>query len=253
MTAITRFDLNADLGESFGAYSVGNDEEVLRLVSSANVACGFHAGDPSVMMRTIEAAAQRGIRVGAHPGYRDLAGFGRRAIAYSYEELKADLIYQISAAWGMAQAVGVTLSYVKPHGALYNTMVRDRVQATAVIDAILAVDPGLKLMALAGAPVLEWARAEGLGTIAEAFADRAYLPDGTLAPRSQPGAVLHDPEAVAAQALSIARSQSVGLFAGGSIEVSAQSLCVHGDNPEALANVTAIVALFAENGIAVGA
>ncbi|MGV0688445.1 LamB/YcsF family protein, partial [Mycolicibacterium thermoresistibile] len=166
-------DLNADLGESFGAWKLGDDEAMLRLVTSANVACGFHAGDPAVLLRTCREAAARGVRVGAQVSYRDLAGFGRRFIDVTPEDLIADVIYQISALQGIAQAAGTTVTYVKPHGALYNTIVGHREQAAAVAAAVIAVDPGLPVLGLSGSVFFEEAKRRGLRTVAEAFADRA--------------------------------------------------------------------------------
>ncbi|MEJ5997167.1 LamB/YcsF family protein [Corynebacterium sp. H130] len=246
------FDLNSDLGESFGSYRIGNDDAVLALVSSANIATGFHAGDPLVMQKTVAMAVEKQVRIGAHIGYRDLAGFGRRAMAYESDVLTAETIYQIGALQAIARAAGAQVEYVKPHGALYNTIAHDRTQAEAVIAGIKAADPSLKLMGLAGAPVLTWAQEAGLETIAEAFADRAYTSEGTLVPRSQPGAVLHDPTAAAAQALAFARGEAITAIDGSKVQVSAQSLCVHGDNPEALELVKQIRSTLADNGIEVG-
>lgn len=245
------FDLNSDLGESFGAFRIGNDEAILNLVSSANVATGFHAGDPLVMRKTVETAVAKQVRIGAHIGYRDLAGFGRRAMAYDPALLEAETLYQIGALQAVARAAGTQVRYVKPHGALYNTIAHDRAQAKAVIAGIKAADPHLKLMGLAGAPVLGWAAEAGLGTIAEAFADRAYTPEGTLVPRSQPGAVIHDPEVAAAQALAFALGEPITAVDGTHVQVTAESLCVHGDNPEALRLVEQIRSELAAHGIEV--
>lgn len=246
------FDLNSDLGESFGAYTIGNDAAVLELVSSANIATGFHAGDPLVMSNTVKTAAALGVRIGAHIGYRDLAGFGRRAMDYDPELLEAETIYQIGALQAIARAHGAEVGYVKPHGALYNRIAKDPVQAGAVIAGIKAADSSLKLMGLAGAPVLDWAAEAGLGTIAEAFADRAYTPEGHLVPRSQPGAVLHDPKLSAAQALAFALGRPITAIDGSEVHVQAESLCVHGDNPAALNLIKEIRAALAAEGVEVG-
>ncbi|VEH09038.1 LamB/YcsF family protein [Corynebacterium kutscheri] len=234
-------DLNADLGESFGHYTIGSDKRMLELVSSANIACGFHAGDPLVALHTTAQAAKYNVRIGAHPGYRDLAGFGRRAMNYDQETLRAEIIYQIGALQAAAQAAHARVEYVKPHGALYNTIAHDEYQAHAVIEAILAVDPTLKLMALAGSPIVHWARTAGLSVIQEAFADRAYTDQATLVPRSQPGSVHHDPNIAAAQALAFARNEEITTITGKKITIEADSICVHGDNEAALTLVQHII------------
>lgn len=228
-------DLNSDLGESFGAWQIGDDAAMLDIVTSANIACGFHAGDPVGILRSLRAAAARGVQVGAHVGYPDLVGFGRRKMQIPAPELTADVIYQIGALQGLARAAGTRVSYVKPHGALYNTMATDLAEADAVIAAIKAVDPSLALMALAGAPVVAHARAAGLRVICEAFADRAYTAEGTLVARSEPGAVLHDPEVIAARMLRLAREGVIEAITGETLRLDAQSICVHGDNPAAVA------------------
>ena len=196
---MTQIDLNSDVGESFGRWTLGDDAALMPLITSANVACGFHAGDPSTLRRTCAAAAEHGVAVGAQVGYRDLAGFGRRFIDIEPAELTDDVIYQIGALQALATASGTTVRYVKPHGALYNAIVHHREQAAAVVEAVRAVDPTLPLLGLPGSAVLELADAAGLRTVREAFADRAYTPEGTLVSRRQPGAVLHDPEQVAAR------------------------------------------------------
>lgn len=228
-------DLNSDLGEGYGAWRMGDDEAMLAIVSSANVACGFHAGDPLTILATLREAAKRGVAVGAHVSYPDRVGFGRRRMDVAPAELTADVIYQIGALRGLAAAAGTRVSYVKPHGALYNTIAQDAAQADAVIAGIRAVDPALILMGLAGAPVLERARAAGLRVVAEAFADRAYTASGELVSRRDPGAVLHDPERVAARMLRLAAEGVVEASDGSLLRLDAQSICVHGDNPEAVA------------------
>ena len=192
---MAHIDLNSDLGESLGAWRMGDDEAMLGIVTSANVACGFHAGDAAGILRTLRAAAERGVSVGAHVAYPDLAGFGRRNMDVASADLRADVIYQIGALQGLARVAGTQVRYVKPHGALYNTIAHDERQAADVIEAIRAIDPGLALVALAGSPLVGWAQAAGLRVVAEAFADRAYTPQGTLVSRRQSGAVLHDAHA----------------------------------------------------------
>ncbi|GFM79799.1 UPF0271 protein [Pseudomonas cichorii] len=228
-------DLNSDLGESFGAWSMGDDEAVLEIVSSANVACGFHAGDPAGILRTLEAAAARGVAIGAHVSYPDLVGFGRRNMDVPSDQLTADVIYQIGALQGLARSVGTRVSYVKPHGALYNTIAGNQRQATAVIQALLRIDPQLKLVCLANSPLIGWATEAGLSCVAEAFADRAYTAEGTLVSRSKPGAVLHDPELIAQRMLRLVRDGIIEAENGSLINLQADSICVHGDNQDAVA------------------
>lgn len=227
-------DLNSDLGESFGAWSMGDDAAMLEVVSSANVACGFHAGDPAGILRTLEAAAARDVAVGAHVAYPDLVGFGRRNMDVPAEQLTADVIYQIGALQGLARIAGTTVTYVKPHGALYNTIAGDPVQAAAVIQAILRIDPQLKLVCLANSKLLGWAREAGLSCVSEAFADRAYTAQGTLVSRSRPGAVLHDVELITERMLRLVRDGVIEAEDGSLIELQADSICVHGDSPGAV-------------------
>lgn len=235
-----RIDLNSDLGEHYGSWHMGDDDALLDIVTSANVACGFHAGDPHSMLATVRAAAARGVTIGAHVSYPDLVGFGRRPMEVSHDELMTDVIYQIGALQGIAQAVGTRVAYVKPHGALYNRIAHDECQAGAVIDAMLAINPELPLVALAGAPVIAQAAAAGLRTIAEAFADRAYKADGSLVPRGQPGAVLHDPELVGARMVRLAREGVVESAAGTLVSIPVDSMCVHGDSSGAVAMAQAV-------------
>ncbi|MGF3052439.1 LamB/YcsF family protein [Microbacterium sp. YY-03] len=227
-------DLNADLGESFGAWTMGDDAAMLEIVSSANVACGFHGGDPIGIIATLTAAASAGVRVGAHPSYRDRAGFGRRYVEMASDELTADVAYQLAALDGLARAAGAPLAYVKPHGALYNTMAGNEKVAHAVYDAMQLVTPALPVMGLAGSAGLCWAAERGIGTIAEAFVDRGYRADGTLVPRSEPGAVLHDADTAAARMVRFVTEGVMETVDGGTIELAAQSVCVHGDSPSAL-------------------
>ena len=216
-------------------WELGDDAAMLDLVTSANLACGFHAGNPVGLARTCRAAAQRGVRIGAQVGYFDLAGFGRRQIEVAPAELTADVIYQIGALSGAAAAAGARVRYVKPHGALYNRIAVDAMQGAAVIEAIKAVDPSLVLMGLAGAPILDQARAAGLAVVAEAYADRAYTPTGHLVPRREAGAVLHDPVVIAARMVRLTTEGVIEAIDGSLIRIDAQSLCVHGDSPGAVA------------------
>ena len=244
-------DLNSDLGESLGAWSMGDDAAMLDIVSSANVACGFHAGDPAGILATLKAAQARGVAVGAHVAYPDLIGFGRRAMDVASSDLVADVIYQIGALQGLAQAAGTSIGYVKPHGALYNTFAHDSAQARDVIAAIRAVDANLALVALAGSPLVRWAQDAGLRVVAEAFADRAYTPQGTLVSRREPGAVLHDSALVASRMLRLVRDGVVEAVDGSLASVQAQSICVHGDSPGAVAMARAVRAALEADGIAV--
>ena len=243
-------DLNSDLGESFGAWRMGDDAAMLDIVTSANVACGFHAGDPAGILETLRAAAARGVAVGAHVGYPDLVGFGRRNMDPTSRELVADVIYQIGALQGLAAAAGTRVVYVKPHGALYNTIAQDPRQAADVITALLAVDPGLVLLALAGSPLVDWARERGLRVVAEAFADRAYTPAGALVSRREPGAVLHDPAQVAERMLDLVRTGEITAIDGSRVRLQADSICVHGDSPGAVSMARALRQAFESAGVA---
>jgi UPF0271 protein len=248
---MTAIDLNSDLGESYGAWSMGDDTAMLSIVSSANVACGFHAGDPAGIWKTVKAAAGKGVSIGAHVSYPDRVGFGRRDMDVTSGELIADVIYQIGALKGMAAAAGVTIGYVKPHGALYNRIAHDQKQGQAVIDAIKAIDPSLVLMGLANAPILKLAQASGLKIVAEAFADRAYTPDGQLVSRREQGAVLHDTQLIARRMLQLARERTLEAIDGSTIKIDAQSICVHGDSPGAVAIAQEIRRAFEADGITV--
>lgn len=228
-------DLNSDLGEGYGAWKMGDDAAMLGIVSSANVACGFHAGDPLTILSTVREAAQRGVAIGAHVSYPDRVGFGRRPMDMAPDELIADVIYQIGALQGICTAAGTRVTHVKPHGALYNTIAHDARQADAVIAAIRQIDPALVLMGLAETPVLERARAAGLRVSAEAFADRAYLPDGQLVSRREKGAVLHDPEEVARRMVRLATEGVITAIDGSLLKLHADSICVHGDSAGAVA------------------
>jgi UPF0271 protein len=230
-----RIDVNADVGESFGAWTMGADQELLGFVSSANVACGFHAGDPLVMDRTVALAAAAGVAVGAHPSHFDLRGFGRRTIDATAAEVEADVVYQVGALAAFAHGHGTRLTHVKPHGALYNQAATDEVLARAIARAVARADRDLVLVGLAGsAPMRRAAEEAGLRFAAEAFADRGYRADGSLLPRSAPGAVVSDPEQAAEQAVRIAREGTVATAEGAAVSLRADTLCLHGDNPRAL-------------------
>lgn len=246
---MTSIDLNADLGESFGAWILGDDDAMLDVVTSANVACGFHAGDPTTLLRTCRAAVDRTVRIGAQVGYHDLAGFGRRFVDVAPADLTADVLYQMGALDALAQAAGSTIAYVKPHGALYNAVVRHREQARAVVEAVATYDVTLPVLGLPGSVFFEEAERSGLRTIAEAFADRGYTPQGTLIPRSEPGAVLSDPETVAQRVLTIVTDGIVRAADGSRVAIDAQSICLHGDSPGAVAMAGSVSQLLRANGI----
>lgn len=249
---MTVIDLNSDVGESFGRWTLGDDMALLPVITSANVACGFHAGDPRTLWATCTAAAEHGVTVGAQIGYRDLAGFGRRFIDIDPADLVAEVIYQIGALQAMAAASGTAVRYVKPHGALYNAVVHHREQAQAVVEAVRAVDPTLTLLGLPGSAVLELAEAAGLNTVREAFADRAYTPQGTLVSRREPGAVLHDPDAVAARMVRLVTAGVITAVDGTDVEMSADSICVHGDSPGAFDIARRVRSALEHAGVTVG-
>ena len=248
-----KIDLNSDLGESLGTWRMGDDAAMLDIVSSANVACGFHAGDPAGVLRTLREAQARGVMVGAHVAYRDLLGFGRRNMDVESADLIADVIYQIGALKGLAAAAGTSVRYVKPHGALYNTIAHDARQARDVITAIREVDASLVLVALAGSPLLGWAQNQGLRVLAEAFADRAYTPAGALVSRRDPGAVLHDPTLIAERMLHLVSDGVVEAIDGSLIRLQADSICVHGDSPGAVAIARHLRDRFEQAGVTVAA
>ncbi|MBL0714928.1 MAG: 5-oxoprolinase subunit PxpA [Desulfosarcina sp.] len=230
-------DLNCDMGESFGAYTLGMDHEAIRYITSANIACGWHAGDPQVMNRTVQMARDHGVGVGAHPGYPDLIGFGRRDMDCTPEELRDYIVYQIGALQAFCRVHGTRLRHVKPHGALYLTAVEKEAVARAVAEAIVSVDPNLMFVALAGAKgevMRRIGRDVGLRVVYEAFPDRAYTPEGTLASRRTPGAVIKDPAVAAERALRMAAEGKIIATDGTVIEIEAQTLCVHGDTPTAV-------------------
>lgn len=248
-----RLDLNADLGESFGAWRLGDDSAMVGLVTSANVACGFHAGDALTLQRTCATAAASGVVVGAQVGYRQLAGFGRWAVDMPSAELTADVIYQIGALDGLCRVAGTSVAYVKPHGALYNTAAVDQRQARAVVKAVAAYDSSLPILGLPGSVLLAEAAAAGLRTVREAFADRGYTPEGGLVPRDQPGALLSDPDEVAARMLRLATQGRIRAVDGSDLAVEADSICTHGDSPGAVAMTRAIRAALEAAGVEVRA
>ncbi|MEC3975276.1 LamB/YcsF family protein [Amycolatopsis sp. H20-H5] len=227
-------DLNSDIGEGFGAWRMGDDEAMLDVVTSVNVACGFHAGDPAIMRRVCDGAAERGVTIGAHVAYRDLAGFGRRALDVEPGLLADEVLYQIGALDGFARAAGSRVRYVKPHGALYNTAAVNAEQAAAVVDGLRRFDPELALLCPPDSEMTREAEKAGVTTFAEAFADRAYTPEGLLVSRKLPGAVLHDAEAVAERAVRMATSGEIETAEGAVLILKPDSLCVHGDTPGAV-------------------
>jgi UPF0271 protein len=243
-------DLNADLGESFGAWRMGEDPAMFQVVTSANVACGFHAGDPVTMLDSCRAAYELDVTVGAHVGYRDLAGFGRRFLDLSFDELFGDVLYQLGALDGVAHAVGSSVDYVKPHGALYNRIVHDPEQAAAVVAAINAYDPGLPILGLPGSELLKQAQDAGHPVFKEAFVDRAYRADGTLVPRTAEHAVLHDVDAIVERAVRLATKGEVVADDGSVVQVRPDSLCIHGDTPGAVGMAAAVRAGLEAAGVA---
>ncbi|URM94994.1 LamB/YcsF family protein [Actinomadura madurae] len=226
-------DINADLGEGFGIWELGDDLALLDVITSANVACGFHAGDPLIMRRVCAAAVERGVTIGAQVSYRDLAGFGRREMDVAAPELTAEILYQLAALDGIARVEGGRVAYVKPHGALYNRVTRDAAQARAVADAVREYDPSLPLLTLPSSAMRDVA--EGLTVVTECFADRAYTPSGALVSRREPGAVIHDREAVVERAVRMAVKGTVVAVDGSEVALKARSICVHGDTPGAVA------------------
>lgn len=228
---MTRVDLNADMGESFGVYALGDDDALLRSVTSANIACGFHAGDPGTMARAVAACVAHGVAFGAHPGLPDLTGFGRRALAVTPAEVRDLMTYQIGALAAFAARHGQRLRHVKPHGALYSMAERDLAIATAIAHAVREVDMGLILMGLSGGSLVAAGRAAGLQVANEVFADRSYAPDGTLTPRGLPGAVLHDPAQVAARIVRLVTEGTIAASDGSDLTLAADTICLHGDSP----------------------
>ncbi len=229
-----KIDLNCDMGESFGNYKIGMDAEVVQQISSANVACGFHASDPVVMEKTVASCKAAGVAVGAHPGFPDLVGFGRRNLKVSNEELKAMIVYQVGALKAFCAAAGIPLQHVKPHGAMYNMAGKDAAMADAICEGIREVDPSLILLGLSGSELIEGAKRAGLPYAREVFADRAYEEDGSLVARSKAGAVITDEEEAIARVISMVKEHTVTAITGKKIEVIPDSICLHGDNPKAV-------------------
>ncbi|GAB98024.1 UPF0271 protein [Kineosphaera limosa] len=242
-------DLNSDSGESFGNWKMGDDATMMTIVTSANIACGFHAGDPHVMRATVTQAAANGVSIGAHPAYRDLPNFGRVFVDVPPAELTDAVIYQIGALQAMTKACGTKVSYVKPHGALYNTIWHHEAHAAAVVQAIVEVDPSLPLLCMPNTVVERIANERGLATVIEAFADRAYTPEGTLASRRIEGSVIHDPQAVAARVVRMATEGTVETVDGGVIELTARSICVHGDTQGAVEIARTVRGALADAGV----
>lgn len=244
-----KVDLNSDLGESFGRYTIGSDDRIIPLITSANIACGFHASDPVVMMKTVNMVKEAGTGAGAHPGYPDLMGFGRRNMNISHEEAKAYTLYQISALGGMCKAAGVKLSHVKPHGAMYNMAGKDYELSKAICEAIKEYDPSLIVMGLAGSQMVKAARDMGLKTAEEVFADRAYEEDGSLVARSKPGAMIEDEDEAIARVIRMVKEGKVQAITGKDIDIKADSVCVHGDGEKALLFVEKIRKALTDEGI----
>jgi 5-oxoprolinase (ATP-hydrolysing) subunit A len=247
-SGIDRIDLNADVGESFGPWPMGADDELIPLVSSVNIACGAHAGDPATILRTVELAARHGVAIGAHPGYPDLVGFGRRDLTMTAADLRASLVTQVGAVQAAARMAGTTVRHVKPHGALYNRAAVDLAIATTIAEAIRDLDPSLVLVGLAGSLSIAAGRAAGLAVSAEGFADRRYEADGSLRSRQRPDALL-DPSDAAAQAVAIVRDRSVTAGDGSQLTVEVDTICIHGDSPDALGVARAVVAALRAAGI----
>ena len=244
-----KVDLNSDLGESFGRYTIGSDDRIIPLITSANIACGFHASDPVVMMKTVNMVKKAGTGAGAHPGYPDLMGFGRRNMNVSHDEAKAYTLYQISALGGMCKAAGVKLSHVKPHGAMYNMAGKDYELSKAICEAIKEYDPSLIVMGLAGSQMVKAARDMGLKTAEEVFADRAYEEDGSLVARSKPGAMIEDEDEAIARVVRMIKEGKVQAITGNDIDIKADSVCVHGDGEKALLFVEKIRKALTDEGI----
>lgn len=242
-------DINSDIGESFGRYSLGCDDQVLQHITSANIACGFHAGDPMVMAKTVAMAVKNNVSIGAHPGYPDLQGFGRRRMTLSSEEIKNIIIYQVSALKGFVEAAGCSLQHVKPHGALYNMAVEDAGIAEAIASGIKAVAPNAFFLAMAGTNMALAAEQMGLKVAYEVYADRAYNPDGILVPRTKAGSVIHDTNVAIARAVRMVTEGKVTAVNGEDITIKAHTICVHGDNPEAVAFVAQIRTALNEAGV----
>lgn len=251
MTLTKVIDLNSDLGEGFGPFRVGADEALFPLISSANVACGFHGGDPAMMELTVIRARDHGVAIGAHPGFPDRAGFGRRAMAASSNEIRTDVLYQLGALAGICRANGVDIQHVKAHGALYNMAVANLAVATAIAEAVRSFDASLRFFAIPGSALHDAGESTGLTVVREAFADRAYLADGSLVPRSQPGAVVEDPVLAAGRMIQLVTEGTIKTIDGETLTLEADTICVHSDTPGAVALAEAIVRRFDDAGIVI--
>ncbi|MTV50460.1 5-oxoprolinase subunit PxpA [Heliobacillus mobilis] len=248
-----RVDLNCDLGESFGAYRIGCDEEMIAIATSVNIACGLHAGDPDVMARTVDRALRAGAAIGAHPGFPDLAGFGRREMQMAPAQVTNLIVYQVGALQAFVRAAGGKLNHVKPHGALYNMAAQMDELAEAIAEGIQKVDPNLILYGLSGSRLVKAGKKVGLRVAQEVFADRSYKADGTLTPRSHPQAVIHDPGVAARRVMQMISSQTVQAVDGSSISLEADTVCIHGDTPSAIEMARILRCRLEEEGIAVEA
>jgi len=246
-----KVDLNSDIGESFGDYKLGLDEEVVKYISSANIACGFHAGDPMVMAKTVKLAVNENVSIGAHPGYQDLMGFGRREMKITKEEAKNYVKYQLGALWAFAESNGVNLQHVKPHGGLYNMAAKDAELAMAIAEAVYEVDKDLILVGLANSELTKAGKQVGLKVANEVFADRAYNPDGTLVSRKKEGSMIHDTDLAISRVLRMVKEGKVEAITGEDIDIQADSICVHGDNPKAVDFVNQIRKALENEGITV--
>ena len=248
---MTAVDLNSDLGESFGAWTMGMDEDVMNFISSSNIACGWHAGDAGTMIRTVRAAKARNVAMGAHPGYPDLLGFGRRNITCTPDEVYAYTLYQAGAMMGVCASEGVELQHVKPHGAMYNQAAKDPRLAAAIAHAVKGLGGGVILMGPAGSAFESAASEQGVPFAAEVFADRGYMADGSLAPRDEPGAFIHDPDEAAARMLKLVREGTLETRDGRILKLKAHSICIHGDNPAAVKMAEVVKTTLETNGVAV--
>lgn len=248
-----KVDLNSDLGESFGSYTIGMDHAIIPYVSSVNIACGWHAGDPLVMAKTVKSAIENGTAIGAHPGYPDLMGFGRRNMAVTPAEVKAYTLYQLGALQAFVKAANGSLQHLKPHGAMYNMAATDAKLAQAIAEAIYEAAPEVILLGLANSEMITAGKAVGLKVAQEVFADRAYQANGTLVPRSQPGAVIHDPDEAIARVVTMVKKGEVTAITGEKVEMKADSICVHGDNPEAVEFVKKIKETLEKEGVTITA
>ncbi|MCI2254900.1 LamB/YcsF family protein [Domibacillus sp. PGB-M46] len=246
-----KIDINCDMGESFGAYSIGHDQDIMPYITSANIACGFHAGDPDVMKKTVHLAMEQGVKMGAHPGFQDLAGFGRRNMALSPEEVYSLVVYQIGALQAFVQIEGAALHHVKPHGALYNMAASNEEMASAIAAAVKDVDKSFILYGLAGSKLVEAGQKAGLKTASEVFADRTYTREGMLTPRRLPYALIEDSEDAVSQVIRMAKEKKVQATDGTEVDIQADTVCIHGDGPHALSFARLIRTKLQEEGIKV--